>query len=99
VPLTAQSLSPERAEATERVKASLRKLVRDYNASQGRTVLACSGCVTLIAPGAAFALHFNPIRMVGEVHCLRCYEESSPVSQERYIIVKEIAHAANDHQG
>jgi hypothetical protein len=88
-PMT-QVVDPERLMAIRSGVGRMREMVRLYNENGGHALLACSGCVTLIPHGAVFALHFNPIRMIGEVHCRACYEDDPPALQARFILVKEI---------
>lgn len=84
-------VSPERVAGQQRVRASMREMAEQYTAT-GQSLIACSGCVTIIPRGEAFALHYNPVRMVGQIHCLTCYDADVDAQKARYQIVQEVRH-------
>lgn len=89
-PMT-QDVPPERIEGQQRVRAHMREMAEQYQTT-GHSLIACSGCVTLIPRGEVFALHFNPIRMIGQIHCLACYAADADVQKARYQLVQEVKH-------
>jgi hypothetical protein len=89
-----QDIDPERQEGTQRIRARMKQLQDDYTAT-GLSMPVCGVCVTLIERGEVFALHYNPIRMVGQIHCLDCHALGSMQELARYMLVQEVNSGAS----